>query len=285
MGRTAHLFLLSVLFLGTRANTPSPFGAGQKPVFEPKEKKKIPKKNPLLDKPYTELKRGKEAAKKSNDTATMLLHLDAMRIVTTDPEEAAQILLEMAGIYFTQEEWVKAEKAFNEFVLLYPSAKQCDYAHYKAIQCGWNLTLSFDRDQTKTQEVLQLAQQFFTDHPQSEFSDQVSKLALNCQEKLLASDVNIFNFYVKGKNYKAANARLELINKEYKNELPSSQPQILELTLELAYAQNDQNKIILAQNELLTKFPDLAISKQINQTIAATDTTKPGIRESKVKQT
>ena len=45
------------------------------PVFEPKEKKKKPKKNPLLEKPYTELKRGKEAAKKSNDMPTVLLYL------------------------------------------------------------------------------------------------------------------------------------------------------------------------------------------------------------------
>ena len=59
-----------------------------------------------------------------------------MRSVSTDPEEVAQILLEMADIYFVQGEWTKAEKAYNEFVLLYPSAQRCDYAHYKAIQCG-----------------------------------------------------------------------------------------------------------------------------------------------------
>ena len=42
--------------------------------------------------------------------------------------------LQMADLYYQQEEWTKAERAYNEFVLLYPGAARCDYAHYKAVE-------------------------------------------------------------------------------------------------------------------------------------------------------
>ena len=110
-------------------------------------------------------------------------------------------------------------------------------------------------DQTKTQETLQLAEQSFTNHPKSELRPEVTNLALQCRQKLLASDVNVFNFYLNGNNYKAAQKRLDAISKDYISTLPTAQPQYLELTIQLAQAQNDQEKVLLAQTELVPKIP------------------------------
>ena len=106
--------------------------------FDSKDKK-AHKKNPLSDKPFAELKTEKEKALKAKDLATAVKYLDAMRGVCTDPEIFEDILLEMADIYFELQDWTKSERAYNEFVLLYPGAIRCDYAHYRAIICGMKI--------------------------------------------------------------------------------------------------------------------------------------------------
>ena len=68
-------------------------------------------------------------------------------------------------------------------MFLYPGAAKCAYAHYKAVDCGWKLTLDPDRDQTKTQETLKLAEQFLVDHPKSEYLEEVTKLTTLNAEK------------------------------------------------------------------------------------------------------
>ncbi len=240
-----------------------PMGFGQKPKFEEKENKKKPRKNPLIEKSMDELKKGLEQALKAKDIPAALKYLDAMRIVCTDHEQVKEILLQMADLYYQQEEFTKAERAYNEFILLYPGAARCDYAHYKAVECGFKLTKEPDRDQTKTQEVLALAEQFITDHAKSEFLPSVTKLATDCREKLLASDTNVFNFYLKNKNYKAAHKRLDIITKEHCPKLPDAQPQVLEMTIQLAQAQNDQLKLWEAQLQLVDKFPENDITKRL----------------------
>jgi outer membrane assembly lipoprotein YfiO len=235
----------------------------QAPDVSTKGKKGSPKKNPLADKPFAQLKEGKEKALKQNDLATAVKYLDAMRLGCTDLEMAKDILLEMADIYYQLQEWTKAEKAYNEFILLYPGATRCAYAHYRAIECGWKLTLTPDRDQTKTEETLKLCQQFYATHPKSEYVDNVTRLATQCREKLLESDINIFNFYLKGNNLKAAQKRLDLITKEHLPDLPSAQPQVFEISFSLAQAQNNTQAALRAQLALGEQFPDHAITKRL----------------------
>jgi outer membrane assembly lipoprotein YfiO len=240
-----------------------PMGFGQKPGADQKDDKKKPRKNPLIEKPLPELKTGLEAALKSKDYATAVKYLDAMRVVSTDHEQIKEILLQMADLYYLQEEWTKAERAYNEFILLYPGAARCDYAHFKAVECGFKLTSQPDRDQTKTQEILTLAEEFVTTHPKSEFMGEVTRLATQCREKLFASDINIFNFYLHRNNLKAAQKRLDYMAKEYTPQLPQSQPKVLELTIELAQAQNNPAKVWEAQLQLVNKFPDNDITKRL----------------------
>jgi outer membrane assembly lipoprotein YfiO len=270
---TRFSFLGIFLCLSAPLMAMGPMGFGQKPAFadpsrragapQDENNKKKPRKNPLVEKPLPELKKGLEEASKAKDTATALKYLDAMRMVSTDHDQIREILLQMADLYYQQSEWTKAERAYNEFILLYPGAAKCDYAHYKAVECGFNLTSQSDRDQTKTQEVLALAEQFFTDHAQSEFFSAVTKLATDCREKLLASDTNIFNFYVKNNNFKAAQKRLDLISKEHGPKMPNAQPKVLEMTIQLAQAQNDQVKVWQTQLQLVDKFPDNDITKRL----------------------
>lgn len=283
-----NIFLFSSLFFGsifftfipTLAGNNLPF-LGPKPNFEGKEKKKIINKNPLLKKPYSQLKKEKDAALAKKDLAAAVKYLDAMRINCPQKkqlEEIAQedslkdILLEMADIYFTLEQWQNAEKAYKEFILLFPGANRCDYAHYRAIQSSIKQTLTLDRDQTKTQETLSLTQEFLKTYPNSELHQAVIECANECQQKLFESEVNVFNFYLKNNNIHAAQTRLASLNKDFSQTLSQEQPRILELTIQLAQAKNDVPLLLTTQLELGQKFGDHLITKRLGIDITTIQT-------------
>lgn len=263
-----YIFILILAIIPGILLPNSPFGLGQnmkKPDFGMPEKKnkKGPHKNKLALKPYAELKQEFEKALDQKDYDTATKYLDAMRMVCADTEELKNILLELADLYYKREEWAKAERAYQEFVMLYPGATKCDYAHFKAIECGFKLTLDFDRDQTKTQEVLKLADEFLITHKTSSYTNEVITYATHCREKLLASDINVFNFYMKSKDYKAAQARLDIISKEHVPQLASAEVKTLELTIELAQVQNNSQNLLEAQFKLVSKYPDDEVTKKL----------------------
>lgn len=266
-----ELLLVVLIFNGTLiGNTPMLFSG--KPNFESKDKKKAPRKNPLADKSFEELKKNKENAVKAKDIPTAIKYLDAMRFACADHEMLKEIILELADLYAEQKEWTKAYKVYKEFILLYPGAARCDYAHYKAVTCNYELTLSFDRDQTETEETLKLAQQFFTDHPQSEYARAVKDLVVQCKQKLLESDSNIFSFYLKSNRFKAAQRRLDTIKKEYIPDLPTQTPYVIELSIQLAQATNNSQALLRAQLELGQQFPDHEITKRLALDVPAIKT-------------
>lgn len=262
------IFIFILAFIPGILLPNSPFGLGQnmkKPDFGKPDKKdkKGPHKNKLALKPYLELQESLAKAIEQKDYETATKYLDAMRMVCTDTEELKSILLQLADLYYTREDWTKAERAYQEFVMLYPGAQKCDYAHFKAVTCGFKLTLEPDRDQTKTQEVLKLADEFMITHKSSEYLQQITQLATDCRERLLASDINVFNFYLNNKNYKAAQKRLDFICKEHMPTLASVEPKTLELTIQLAHAQNNTQTLLDAQFKLVSKYPDNNITKNL----------------------
>ena len=89
------------------------------------------------------------------------------------------------------------------------------------------------------------------------------QLATQCREKLLESDISIFDFYLHGNNFKAAQKRLDIISKEHIPQLPIHQPKALELSIQLAQAQNNTESILRTQLELGQKFPEHEITKRL----------------------
>lgn len=258
------ILILTLIPALSQAN--SPFGLNQNskgPGFAMPEKKEKKCKNKLALKPVSELKEGLKKALDEADYETATKYLDALRMVCTDTEELKNILIQLADLYYIREDWAKAERAYNEFVMLYPGAEKCDLAHFRAVECGFKLTLGADRDQTKTQEVLKLADEFISTHKNSAYTNEVITIATQCREKLLASDINVFNFYMDKKDYKAAQKRLDLISKEHIPHLASAEPKTLELTIQLAQAQNNSQAVLEAQFKLVTLHPDNHITKYL----------------------
>jgi len=179
--------------------------------------------------------------------------------------------MELADLFFDTGKLAKAEKLYAQFYTLYPGNESVEKAHYKAILCSFYLTLESDRDQSKTQETLTLANSFldrkeiFKKHTQD-----VSSIQLKCYEKLCDSDINVTEFYLKrgkSKDLIAAQQRLDSLRKEFLDKVPSLEPRVLALEINHAtkikdFALAEQKRTLLAQ-----RFPDYTPTR-----LAASDT-------------
>jgi outer membrane assembly lipoprotein YfiO len=235
----------------------------KKPNFKEKDQKKAPRKNPLADKPHDELVKFKSEALAKKDIPAAIKCLDALIGNCKESQEMGALKLELADLYLEQKEYEKAEKVYYEFVLLYPSAQRCDYAFHKEIIAGFQLTLSHDRDQTKTENVLKRCKQFIADHSQSSYMEIVVDIATQCRQKLLDHEIYVYNYYFNNKCFKAAQSRLDGIAKEHLPGLPQEKPRYLELSISLAQVQGNTHAVLLAQMELAEQFPTHVITQRL----------------------
>jgi outer membrane assembly lipoprotein YfiO len=164
---------------------------------------------------FDELKEKKDECLKNNDMETAIKYLDRMMHLKTDLNELKSLMLEMAQMLFDKKDYAKASQMFNKFALLYPGSDEVELAMYQAIISNSNLMLDAEHDQSKTIETKELAQAFLERPSFTHYKKEVEIIAKQCDERLLESDINVFNFYMSRGNYVAANTRLEGIKKDF----------------------------------------------------------------------
>jgi len=215
------------------------------------------KSKKISDLEYKELKKEKERQIARGDKYLAIKYLERMAPLCSDLGERAAILLELADLLFETKHMVKAERLYLEFMNLFPGDERTEYAHYRALVCCFDQISDYYRDQTKTQEAVELAQQFLSRKEVFvKYTTEVVGILQQCHEKLLESEMNIFNFYLKQGKMLAAETRLKNIEKEYIALLPEQEPLILTAGCNLA--EKKQDPILLAEKkaELDAKFPN-----------------------------
>lgn len=239
------------------ANTNNEKEAKQ-PVIATTVRKKISDSN------YEELKVVKEQLIAKGYKESAIKYIEKMVPLCTDLGELADLMLELADILFDLGSLIKAERLYGEFVHLYPGDKKAEYASYKEILCSYWKTLEYFRDQSKTKETVDLAKKFLERKDVFvTYKKQVQEIMSSCYEKLLDSEINIFNFYLKQENYTAARTRLANIEKEFLPLLPEKEPILITLACNLAEQQNDKQLLTSKKLELATKFPEFEKQKEI----------------------
>ena len=77
-------------------------------------------------------------------------------------------------------------------------------------------SLSSDRDQTKTKEVISLTTDFLKNHERfTTYRKEVYNVHRSCQKQIFDSEANIFQFYLNQNSFKAAQKRLEKLEKDF----------------------------------------------------------------------
>ncbi len=130
-------------------------------------------------------------------------------------------MLEYADTLYICQRYEKASRTYNELSNLYPGSDKVEYASYQAIVCSSLLILDAERDQTKTQETIELANQFlqradiFT-----EYKAKVEEIKQKAMHTLAQSGFNICQFYINSYEYSQAQHRLDGIRKDWLTKLP-----------------------------------------------------------------
>ena len=172
---------------------------------------------------FDELKKSKDGLVKSGDKKTALKYLERMNRVCSDLGELKKIMLELAQLLYDTGDYAKASKMYHDFTLLYPGSDEVEFAMYQAIISSFMQIRDAEHDQTNTVETKELAQAFLDRASFVTYKKEIEEIAVKCEERLLESEINIFNFYLKRGNYLAAKTRLSTIKQTY---LEKSMPDV-----------------------------------------------------------
>lgn len=176
------------------------------------------------------------------------------------------MLLEYADTLYICQRYEKASRSYNELANLYPGSDKVEYALYRAVICSSMLILDEERDQTKTQETIELANQFIARADIfKEYKEQVEAIKETAMRTLVDSEFNVCRFYIHGCEYSQAQRRLNGIRKEWLTKLPDLEPEILVLECTVAEKQNKLDVITEKKKELQDKFPQATIELAQNK--------------------
>ncbi len=218
---------------------------------------------------YEELEQAKNRQIIADNKEVAIKYLEQMLKLCDNINKLAQHLVELADLLFDCSKFEKAGKIYTEFTNLYPGNQQIEYASYRAILCSFYQTLDIERDQTKTEETIQLTDNFLERIDIfRQYKDEVHKIRTACHQKLVASEINICTFYIKKNSYQSAQKRLDSLRMEWLPKIPAVESQII--TLEIALAEKKGNEKIVAQKqqELKKKYPQKIITVAKNKNMA-----------------
>lgn len=177
---------------------------------------------------YDELVETKNNYRKNNYLDYALKYVERLQILC-DAHESADLLLEAADILYQKKELIKAAGKYAEFTLLYPGNKKIEYGLYKAIECTYNTTPTFDRDQSRTWDALNLIKMYLAHKTFTHYVTEVKKFEHSCYEKLAKAEFYICDFYLFREQYNAIIQRTKYLRETFIEHIPEIETNIVEL--------------------------------------------------------
>ena len=161
------------------------------------------------DMSFDELKVARTNHKQHSDT--YVKYTERMMTLCDEAAARAELLLELADGTRVLGKLDIAAARYTEFSQFYPGHAQTEYALYRAIDCSFKRTRSFDRDQSKTMDTIELANTFLERQAFETHRADVEQVRTACYERLIASELNVCDFYLKANKMHAVERRLETV--------------------------------------------------------------------------
>lgn len=176
------------------------------------------------------------------DYAFMISLLERL-IALSDNHASVKIYkLQLADTHYAAHHIEIAATLYEDFAILYPGSKECEYVLYKAVACMFELSLEPDRDQTNTKKTIALIKEFLKRAITKELIDEAQEMLKQCYTKLYDHEVYVFRFYAKRKNFTAAQLRLDYIAKNFTQIISDCDEKVKNLTTELELIKNPIQK-------------------------------------------
>jgi outer membrane protein assembly factor BamD len=152
----------------------------------------------------------------------------------SDLVDAAQFYL--AECHFLEKDYIGAAAEYRYLIDIYPESLYRDDATYRLGLCVFRQSPSYSRDQTKTEETVEIFEEFLIRYPDSEWRDEVVEALQECRNKLARKELENGRLYLKLHRYYAAQVYFQYVLDEY----PDSDV-VPEATLLLAESMDKQD--------------------------------------------
>jgi len=202
-----------------------------------KPKNKAPKQKKIrtyLDMDYDDLVIAKNIQKEKNNTLVAIKYLEQMMKLCNNITLLADHLVELADLFFEDEQFKKSAHLYTQYCSLYPGSEKQEYALYRSIASSFACILSVDRDQTQTEETLALTEIFLKQDHFTTYKDEVTQIQTQCCQQLASSECNICSFYLTRGRLNAAEKRLKKIRSYWLPKISTIEPNIIALETQLA---------------------------------------------------
>jgi outer membrane assembly lipoprotein YfiO len=221
---------------------------------KPKNKKKKTKKIvTYLDMEYEQLVVAKDKQKAKENISATIKYLEQLLKMCNDVTLLAGHLLELGDVFFIDGQFQKSALIYNQYCALYPGSEKQEYALYRSIVSSFACILSYDRDQTKTEETVTLTELFLKQDHFKQYKEEVAQIQKQCHEQLAISECNVCTFYLNKGSLKAAEKRLTKIRSFWLPKLPTLEPEIIALEAQLAEKREMTELLNLKNSELAQK--------------------------------
>jgi len=216
----------------------------------------ISEKRTLSTMDYEQLCEAKSRALANNDTLTACKYLERMSKLCSDLETLRTIVLELADLLFKDKAFSKAYLLYDQYVKSYPG-KTDDYmrAYYHKILCSYYQQFDIERDQTATEQTLELCNSFLTDCKSSTYEKDVQTVIRSCKKSLASSELSIAQHYIVQNRVISANRRVARIRDAYLT-VPDVEQQLIGVEIALAEKVGNTQFAQAKRKELMEKFPE-----------------------------
>jgi outer membrane protein assembly factor BamD len=130
-----------------------------------------------------------------------------------------QARLALADTYFEQggsANYILAISEYRQFLTLYPSATQSDFAQFRIAESYFKDKHGIERDQTPTHQALDEYQRLVDLHPQSKYVEEAKARIAECRQSLARADFLVGYFYQHTRQaYRSASRRYESLLVDY----------------------------------------------------------------------
>lgn len=160
-----------------------------------------------------------QTAVKKKDWLTAREHF--RRIVDGFPnsEYAAQARVALGDTYFREggtASYILAISEYRQFLTLFPSHPQSDYAQFQVAECFFKQKNGADRDQTPTRDALAEYERLLAAHPQSTHAPIARDRIAACRFSLARHEYLVGYFYQRTRQaFRSAIARYEALLAQY----------------------------------------------------------------------
>ena len=187
--------------------------------------------------------------KTSRDYFMIVKYLEALINKSTDPLQIRDYRLQLADVYYETEKYAKAGSVYTQYYESYPGYHRAEYALFQAIMAKFKQIGACDQDNTITNEILELSQQYLQNKSYEKYQQQVTALFEACNNQTLESEIKVFEHYFRQGLLDSAQRRVDYMRDKMLDKATNAKDRIQDLQNLLDQAKTGKNTL-----KLLKKF-------------------------------